>query len=83
MKNGVFWDVSPCGSCRRQCFGGTYRSVLQSPATLTCFSSLIVFTLKMEEIRSSEMSVHTRTTRRHIPKNAILHSHRRESPDLS
>jgi hypothetical protein len=25
------------------------------------------------------MSVHTRTTRRHIPENGILHSHRREN----
>jgi hypothetical protein len=23
MKNGVFWDVTPCGSCKNQCFGGT------------------------------------------------------------
>jgi hypothetical protein len=22
MKNGVFWDVTPCGSCKNQCFGG-------------------------------------------------------------
>jgi hypothetical protein len=23
MKNGVFWDVTPCGSCKKRCFGGT------------------------------------------------------------
>jgi hypothetical protein len=23
MKNGVFWDVTPCGSCRNRRFGGT------------------------------------------------------------
>jgi hypothetical protein len=23
MKNGVFWDVMPCGSCKNQRFGGT------------------------------------------------------------
>jgi hypothetical protein len=23
MKNGVFWDVMPCGSCKNRCFGGT------------------------------------------------------------
>jgi hypothetical protein len=22
MKNGVFWDVTPCGSCKNLCFGG-------------------------------------------------------------
>jgi hypothetical protein len=31
------------------------------------------FTLKMEAIRSSETSVHTRSTRRHIPEDGILH----------
>jgi hypothetical protein len=43
-------------------------------------SSLADFsTLKMEAIRSSETSVHTRSTRRHIPENGILHSHCREN----
>jgi hypothetical protein len=23
MKNGVFWDVTSCGSCKNRCFGGT------------------------------------------------------------
>jgi hypothetical protein len=23
MKNGVFWDVTPCGSCKNRGFGGT------------------------------------------------------------
>jgi hypothetical protein len=23
MKNGVFWDVTPCGCCKSQRFGGT------------------------------------------------------------
>jgi hypothetical protein len=36
-------------------------------------------TLKMEAICSSETSVHTRSTRRHIPEDGILHSHRREN----
>jgi hypothetical protein len=22
MKNGVFWDVTPCGSCKKRRFGG-------------------------------------------------------------
>jgi hypothetical protein len=25
MKNGVFWDVTPCGCCKNRRFGGTYR----------------------------------------------------------
>jgi formyltetrahydrofolate dehydrogenase len=23
VKNGVFWDVMPCSSCKNRCFGGT------------------------------------------------------------
>jgi hypothetical protein len=23
IKNGVFWDVTPCGSCKNRLFGGT------------------------------------------------------------
>jgi hypothetical protein len=25
MKNGVFWNVTPCGFCKNRLFGGTYR----------------------------------------------------------
>jgi hypothetical protein len=25
MKNAVFWDVSPCDSCKNLRLGGTYR----------------------------------------------------------
>jgi hypothetical protein len=51
---------------------------LQPPAHVG--SSLADFsTLKMEAIDSSETSIYTRSMRRHIPEDSILHSHRREN----
>jgi hypothetical protein len=38
-----------------------------------------LITLKMEAIATSETSVLTRATRRHIPEDGILYSHRREN----
>jgi hypothetical protein len=29
LKNFVFWDVSQCGSCRNQCFGGMCPSIFR------------------------------------------------------
>jgi hypothetical protein len=37
---------------------------------------LILFTLLMEAISSSELSVLTRATRRHVPEYGIIHNHK-------
>jgi hypothetical protein len=86
LKNAVFSDVAPCRSCVNRRLGGKYRfhlqgrkiSELQPPAhagsSLADFSSL-----KMEAIFFSETWVHTRSTRRYISEDGILHSHGREN----
>jgi hypothetical protein len=49
--------------------------------TANVFPNLpIPFTLTMEAIRSYDTSVLTATTRRHIPQESILHSHRHKNP---
>jgi hypothetical protein len=62
MKNGVFWDVTPCDSCKNQRFGGTQRLLHQVDNQLLVManvvpSSPIIITLMMETLSSSETSV--------------------------
>jgi hypothetical protein len=74
MKNAVFSDITPCGSCKNRCLGKTYRTVLRLLATANVVpSSTILVILMTEAIRSSETYVLTRATRRHIPEVGILH----------
>jgi hypothetical protein len=73
MNNAIFWDVTPCGSCKNQRFGETYRlnhqgkqnrphSMLPLLVTANLFpSSPIPVTLMMEAIHSSETSVVTKS----------------------
>jgi hypothetical protein len=79
MKNAVFCDVGPCWSCVNRCFGGTYASIFRVEKSGSekppahAGSSLADFsTLKMEAMRSSDTSVHTRSTGPQIPEDGIL-----------
>jgi hypothetical protein len=86
MKNAVFWDVALCRSCVNRLFIGAYRlhlhgrkirergtSVSRLKPPTPAGGSLADFsTLTREAIRSSETSVHTRSTRHHISEDGII-----------
>jgi hypothetical protein len=78
MKNAVFWDVTPCGSCKNRRFGGTYHIIMTTrigelETTLAVISNRSM--LMMEAIRSSETLVLTRGTRHNNPENGIRHKY--------
>jgi hypothetical protein len=71
MKNAVFWDVTPCCSCKNRHFGGLFRPLHQED------QNLLVIQM-MEALCSTETSVLTTATGLNIREDGILNSHRRE-----
>jgi hypothetical protein len=72
MKISVFSDITPCEFRRNRRFG-TPLSVFQLLVTASIIlNSLILYTLRMETISSSESLVYIRATPRHIHEDGIL-----------
>jgi hypothetical protein len=82
VKNGVFWDVTPCGDVSEESSASFIRvtRIGELATTLAVTSSSpILVTLIKEALSCSETSVLTRATWLNVPLDTILHSHRREN----
>jgi hypothetical protein len=88
MKNAIFWDVTPCCSCKNRRFGGTWRLLHQGDkkyqvvfprsvrrllaAASVIPSSPIIVTIMKEALGSSETSDFYKSHRRNIAEDTIL-----------
>jgi hypothetical protein len=81
VKNAVFWDVATCGFCKNRRFRNKYRlySFFQLLVTAKVVPRSLILFLPLETTRSSKTPVFTRVTRRHIPEDGSLVSHRRKN----
>jgi hypothetical protein len=70
VRNGILWYVTPCGYFENR----VSEELTASISTVEGITELLLLTL-MQKIRSSEMSVLTRATWRHIPEDGILYAH--------
>jgi hypothetical protein len=79
MKNAVFWDVTPCGSCKNRRFGGTYRlhhqddTVFPRSVHRLRFTANVVPSSLILVILMTEALLSTRIKRRNISEDGIFY----------
>jgi hypothetical protein len=73
MSNGVFWDVMPCGSVRTDVSEELSPSIIRV-TRIGELGTTIAVTINVGSYRA---------TRRNIPEDAVLHSNRRKTSDLT
>jgi hypothetical protein len=69
VNNSKDYNLKDHAHIKQQTRNFIFLHAVHADSSLADFSAL-----KMEAIHSSETSVHIRSTRRHIPKDGILHS---------
>jgi Fe-S cluster assembly iron-binding protein IscA len=70
MKNGVFWVVTPCGSCKNRRFGGNWRLLYQGD--------------KIGELGTTQVATsNRRTLRRNTTSSPIFVTLMKEAPGCS
>jgi hypothetical protein len=80
MKNGVFWDVTRCGSCKNRLSASFIRvTKIGELGTLAVTSNQRTLRRNTKRLSFYETSVLTRATERNIPGDTILHNHHREN----
>jgi hypothetical protein len=75
MRKAVSWDVTPCGSCKNQCFGGTYRLYHQGDKNRRAgnkVSSVLRLLVTANVAPSSPILVTLLTEATHSSETAVL-----------
>jgi hypothetical protein len=78
MKNGVFWVVTPCGSCKNRRFGGIWRLLHQGDKNRwtrnnTCCNYQPTYAAKKYQVGNTKL-VFLRSVRRLLVAACVVHS---------
>jgi hypothetical protein len=76
MKNALFWDVTPCGSCKNRHFGGSIASFIRVTRFVELGTTLAVTrnrsTLRRNTNRTDELGTALAVTANEVRCEEIL-----------